>query len=358
MKNYFFTTIIISIVFGLGSGLAAYFIGSHYFNYDLSGFALTREFNLMDGASNLVIRDARKVIINQDDKSAETIDRVKNNLFSVVELEKDSEYLNFNNSISRAMLLTNDGWLLTIIENFNEDELISDLRIIDRNRNIYPIEDYNLIFDKVFLIKINNIDNAYIFNNLNYSNLKAGQSMIGFTIDGKITSTFLNEKITDQEILNSDKYIRDYDLVDNDNNYAFVFNIIGDFVGLSSPSGLYLANTINNKWLSSISENEFITPSLNINYLDLSKTIFLNEEYPEKGALIYPQLATSSPAYLAGLRVGDIILRVNGQELNQNNNLSELILQQSANDKVYLQYLRQGKEEELTISLKSQINEN
>ncbi len=357
MKNYFFTTIILSMIFGLGAGLAGYILGRYYISYDLAGFSLTREFDLMDGGSNLIIRDARKVIINQDDKSSETIDRVRANLLSVVELKSDDNFLNIDKKISQAIALTNDGWLLTIIPNSEKYKLEADLRIIDKDRNVYLIEDYSLAYDDVFFIKVSNLKNSIIFNNTHFSNLKAGQLLISFGINGDVSNTFLAEKNLDTYIFSSDSYARDYTLVD-DINEAFVFNITGDFVGLVHKSHLNLASIINSKWLSLIVEGEVRLPSLGISYLDLSKTIFLDGSHSDKGVLIYQNPATSSAAFLAGLRKNDVILRINGQELNQYNNLSTLILQQSVKDQIYLVYFRDGKEVEVSFLLSPQKNEN
>lgn len=357
MKNYLFITIIISIIFGLGSGLAGYILGRYYISYDLTGFALTREFNLMDGASNLIIRDARKVIINQDDKSAETISRVRSNLFNLIKIDKDREYLHFDDILSQAILLTNDGWLLVKIKDLKSYDIAKDLKIVDSERNIYSIDDHSLAFADFYFIKINDLKSANLFNSLKHLDLRAGQSLLAFSYNKEIVGVSLDEQSADSYIFNSDQDIRNFVLSGTIED-SFIFNINGDFLGISIDNKLYLSSLIHNKWLSLITQEEVLLPSLGLNYLDLSRTIFIEQKYPDKGALIYPILATSSPAYLAGLREGDIITRVNGQELNSNNNLSEIVLNHLAGDKLYISYLRDKDELELIVTLNSQINGN
>lgn len=58
-----------------------------------------------------------------------------------------------------------------------------------------------------------------------------------------------------------------------------------------------------------------------------------------------------SPADKAGLKSGDIILRLDGQKIDANNNLTALIGQKSPGDKVTLVVLRDSKEQTVEVTL-------
>jgi len=100
-------------------------------------------------------------------------------------------------------------------------------------------------------------------------------------------------------------------------------------------------------------------PFLGIYYRSLSKTdAVMKGDLPEKGALIsspsnQPSLAISnnSPAQKANLRLGDIILSLNGQEINAKNSLSNLLYKFKKGDEITLKILRADKEIEIKVQL-------
>jgi S1-C subfamily serine protease len=58
-----------------------------------------------------------------------------------------------------------------------------------------------------------------------------------------------------------------------------------------------------------------------------------------------------SSADQAGIKVGDIILSVNGDEVNPDQNLAQLISEYKPGDMVSLKIVRDGKEIEVKVSL-------
>lgn len=96
-------------------------------------------------------------------------------------------------------------------------------------------------------------------------------------------------------------------------------------------------------------------------YIDLSNGIFeKNAEFSGKGALVIgnknnPGVIKFSPAWNAGIREGDVILKVGADELNKEYNLSERIAEYQIGDEVEFLILRNGKEEVLTVKLGQQM---
>ncbi|MFA5813963.1 MAG: PDZ domain-containing protein, partial [Patescibacteria group bacterium] len=58
-----------------------------------------------------------------------------------------------------------------------------------------------------------------------------------------------------------------------------------------------------------------------------------------------------SPAELAGLKEGDIILTIDGAEIGRGNNLSNLLQTFSIGEKVSIDYLRAGEKKEAVITI-------
>jgi S1-C subfamily serine protease len=107
-------------------------------------------------------------------------------------------------------------------------------------------------------------------------------------------------------------------------------------------------------------KNELATrPYLGIYYLPISKAYALsNNLNRDRGALIYSPsgkqglaIISGSPAEKAGLKINDIIIAVNNQEVNLDNPLSDLLSQHKKGDVVEFLVIRDGQEIKIPINL-------
>jgi S1-C subfamily serine protease len=100
-------------------------------------------------------------------------------------------------------------------------------------------------------------------------------------------------------------------------------------------------------------------PVLGAYYLSITKALALGQGLSrDRGALIYSRSGTTglaliadSPAMRAGLQAGDIIISVNGTEINLDNPLSELVARYNRGDTLSLVILRAGEERTLEVKL-------
>jgi serine protease Do len=65
------------------------------------------------------------------------------------------------------------------------------------------------------------------------------------------------------------------------------------------------------------------------------------------------RVGRESPAEAAGIREGDVLLKMNGHDLASRDDLKELLEEQAPEDKVTFEMLRDGKSETLTLRLGS-----
>jgi len=68
---------------------------------------------------------------------------------------------------------------------------------------------------------------------------------------------------------------------------------------------------------------------------------------------LVPAIIKNSPADKAGLKAGDIITRINSQEINADNDLAVILSSYSPGDSIILDYLRQGNNLQVEIILDS-----
>ncbi len=114
--------------------------------------------------------------------------------------------------------------------------------------------------------------------------------------------------------------------------------------------------------LGKILESKKITrPFLGVRYLDLSTAVNIPSALSDgrtRGALLYGDeelgiaaVATGSPASQADLRQGDIIISVNGQTLNNQETLQNLVQGADVGSSLEVGYLRDGVEKKVIIPL-------
>ncbi len=366
MKNYIFITILLAIFFGLMAGLAGQIISRYYFSDDLDRFSLTREFNLLEGRSNLIIRDPRKVVVSQDAKIEETKEVINNSFFKLYNLDLVStDYLFLDKPLALAMAISSDGWMMAILEDnlesYSQEEILENFKIICHDRSIYSLSEFKF-FEKndlnLLFFKLENLNNLKVLNTVEMSKLQSAQSLLAYKGENKVALASLIDHGFKNEVFSSDSFNRELSVKTQEyfNNNSFIFDLSGDFVGyIDSQSQFHPVLVLEMYWRSFLSDEEIKEVFLGIHYLNLSHVKFLENNY-NRGAMIYASSSFSaflenSPAYNSGLLEGDLISEVNGLELNDNLDLSEYILGLNPGDEILINYYRQGQKDQVEIIL-------
>jgi len=144
-------------------------------------------------------------------------------------------------------------------------------------------------------------------------------------------------------------------------------NIDGQVIGINTAvagqgsQNIGFAIPINEaiKDIESVTKNGKISRAyIGVRYVSLSAEVAkLNNISVDYGAYITSSqngqsgIINGSPADKAGLKSGDIILKLDGQKIDENNNLTTLVGQKSPGDKVTLVILRDGKERDVEVTL-------
>ncbi len=94
---------------------------------------------------------------------------------------------------------------------------------------------------------------------------------------------------------------------------------------------------------------QFNRPYLGVAYRMLSKNVAVLNDLPE-GAYI-SQVVKDSAAEKAGLKVGDIVIKIDGTKLTEENTLATVISKKKTGDTITLTYFRDGKTQDTKATL-------
>ncbi len=398
-KNKILIVIILSVVFGLAGGVVGELITRFYIFENAFNIPFFGEINFSNnnyGGSNLIIRDAKKVVVEQDTKVNEIINSLSGSMVGVfekqattttietTEVEKETstglkirDSYQIRNELAQGFIITSDGWIITnyipqelqqlygkpaeIIK--EEKEIIfNNYVVITKDKKIYPVD--NIVYNKL---------SFYSFWHINASDLPVrkfaseseihnGQLAMAINWDDWAwLTTIIGQSLNKSSLVqSSDKNFSEIILDQNPPKEfwgSYLFNLGGELVGLINQEGKVepISNYI--PIINSLLKNKEIKQtSLGVNYIDLSTLISVESGVVEKGALIYKDnkgvaVIKDSPADLAGLQEGDIIISVDNIELDQNNNLSSVISRYFSGEQVNIIYLRGEEEKDVKIKL-------
>lgn len=355
-----FIIIIVALSFGALAGVMSAVMTGTYLKKSIDGMTNSKELDLADSVysrANLIIQDAKKVVVNQDVKIDETAASLQSVLLSA--FKKDDvkkEYYVLDDADAYGLILSNDGWIL--LGGFKDNNLVEDIKkytIISYDKKMYDLDQavsVKIAGDgSVVLAHLKSATNLPVRKMAYASDLKPGTTLLVVSPSGRTMISSLVTKVRPSLQLTSDKPDISLELADklgDDFKNSLIFNLGGDFVGfLDSTGGVRPNYVFLPAWRSLIATSKPSFPSLGVNYLNLSdiKAVGLKID---KGAWLKsidplrPAIIKGSPAEKAGLKEGDVIIRIDDQEIDSGHDLSEVISAYSAGDLIYVSYNRDG----------------
>lgn len=367
--------VILSMVFGFGAGVVGQIVADVYidpYGQDLLYQNLNTNINAVPIIPEL--RRVKKFLgIEQDFEVNNSIRKITPALVGIYLEKKES-----NNALNQIYLpqdlqtngfiLTSDGWLVSYGEVFT-DFKTSQLVVI-YNEKIFKIEEVitdsitNVVFLKIpannlpvvvlgdsdeailgqLAIVLNNLDEAVVVNikNTNYWGATSGSDFV-VTSEGYGESFLLTDSL-EETYLGSP-----------------LINLGGEVVGIikeiDQNSELVTAVPINQFRLiilDVLRSHIVKRPFLGVSYIDLAWVIGLDPKLTQgqnRGALVWQNPKRLTPAADVTLKEDDIILSIDGQLVDKNNSLTELIQQYRAGDEIILEILRDNKTISRTVTL-------
>ncbi len=374
LKKYrFWIIVVVAVLCGLSAGVLGEIVTRVYFLKDFSVPYLSSDLNINDlnsSRSNLVIRDAKKVVVNEDVKIGETLSSLKPALVGIFKETATStsaviknNYYQLDKPFLTGLVITADGWvMISIPAELKKDFNYKNLVVVTSDRRSYKIDKINILNNvpgDLYLVHLNGALNLSIKKNITRSDLSLGQSLLVVKNISSILPTSLVSIDKGQKVLSSDSLELQLTLAGNIPDtfkHSFVFNLNGDLVAIIDESGNVISVFAYDSYLQNIlKKNPSFRPYLGVNYLDLTNIKPLGLSL-EKGAWLIDSedklaILKDSPAQYAGLKAGDVISWINNQEINSANDLADIIATYKSGDSITVTYWRNDQEQETKVIL-------
>jgi len=266
-----------------------------------------------------------------------------------------------------GVIISNDGYIVTnnhVIEQSKEIEVVLNDRRTFQAKLIGTDPGTDIA-----VLKIEGKNLPYITSG-NSDSLRVGEWVLAvgnpFNLTSTVTAGIVSAKGRSLDIL-SDKYkiesfIQTDAALNQGNSGGALVNLKGELVGINtailSPSGAYSGNSfavpvsIVNKVVADIIEyGEVQRAILGISIKEIDSELAKKLEMDEIKGVYIEGVREDGAAAEAGVKVGDIIIAINGVPVNSSAEIQEQVSRYRPNQKVELSLLRNKKEVKIAVTL-------
>ncbi|MFO7807378.1 MAG: S1C family serine protease [Candidatus Moraniibacteriota bacterium] len=405
----FFLFVVLFLIIGGFAGVVA----DRFVMPWLSGFESLQKYSFFQKANERVtiIERTKEVNVQEDYSVANTAERVLPSVVSIISFEEKEESSesfrrkiksskDIQDNIKTGLVLTGDGLIVSVMDNITK-EIVNEkntnnqeseklpeevekkgykYKVLVKNGKEYDarikaIDPYsNLVFYKI------EADNLVTPNLGNSQNLEMGEkTVVCGNANGEYQNTFFSGIIQERDksftLLNSElsssekmegALMVNAD-ISNKNIGGPVVDFNGDVVGIANEiekdgkkAGFVVPiDQVKPIMDEVIQKGEIKRPFFGAYYLSINREIALLNDLPvNEGALVYSfsgqqglAVIKNSPADKAGVKIGDIITKVEDTDVNLENSLAEIISSFKPGDELKLEVLRSGEKKEITVEL-------
>jgi Trypsin-like serine proteases, typically periplasmic, contain C-terminal PDZ domain len=367
-KSHFRSTKTFLAVLGVAVVLAIGGLGGAYISQLFESNANPSLNSGVDG--NATVTDAESSIASVAEKVGPSVVSI------ITQTRSASSFGASGEAAGTGIIVSKDGYIMT---NNHVLESATDVSVVDSKGELY--EDVTIIgrdpLNDVAFLKIKS-DKTFTAAELgNSSTIRTGQQVVAIgnalgQYSNTVTSGIISgtgRPITADTATGETESLTD--LIQTDasinpgNSGGPLVNMAGQVIGINTAivedaNGIGFAIPINatKGVLAGVLETGKVSRSyLGVNYLTVTPDVA--REYNlsvNSGAYIYATgtanpVASGSPAEKAGLKSGDIIIKINNETLGTQGSLSSILGQYRPDDKLTITYLRDGNEKTTTVTL-------
>ncbi|MFA7662954.1 MAG: S1C family serine protease, partial [Patescibacteria group bacterium] len=335
----------------------------------------------------VTIETVKDVTVTEETRVAEVIDDMQKKTVDIYVKQKAtndlvSQVILPSEVLVRGVVLSSDGWIISLDRGFDLDKVsyvndksdetdqLHDYFIVTSDNKHYPVtkilKDPN---SEIVFLKTDAKDLASAKIGTK-DDLTLGEVLLVFASD-RYLETGVGQNnyqvpTKDNSIMKSTDSFSDYVLLTTDVYNAQAgspaVDLSGAVIGLMAEKNvimptLYLRNLITQVLGggNDLENGTYLSrPFFGVDYIDLHKQKGITDDRFKdltSGALVYGNPTAGGPAAIAGIKNADVILQINGENVNGRRNLSELIWQYSPESTLDVKVLSGGKEKNLNVVL-------
>ena len=376
---YFFVCLLFGI---LGGILGELFINNYFSSQGLQLTSVWQQSDISSSNNDKQVIILRSSEINKKESDLNTlVEAAGASVVGIFQSKAGGETMWENiylpsEQLGNGLILTADGWIVTsdLILPANTENLV----VILADKNILAVE--RIVKDTASgatFLKVNT-QGLKVVKFGSRENWAPGEQLL--VLANSVANGGIKAIMTNLEKTNYQQLSKSQDLIQSSEVYSKkvllndkvskeffgspVVNLTGEIVGIvygGASANLLLPQDYFSQSLKSIlAVDEISRPYLGVNYLDLSHIVGIDKNISESrtsGAVLYgekgtlPAVLPESPAAQAGLKAGDIIIKVNNELVDQKHSLTELVQQYRIGDALKLTVIFQGNEREIEVVL-------
>ena len=390
MKKNNYKLIFLLVLFtaiGIASGIVGSLVGRSYLIKESFNLPFFNDVSISKdglGSSNLVIREPKNVVVQQDIKIQETIASAQNSIVGIYKKnintnqEKEEDAFNADNhylsrdQLGQGFVITSDGWIISSYTPTEIKSVILKLGDGAKKQTIAALKNYVFVASDKKVYEVDNLVYDRLLDLSFWHAKTSGLQVRQFAEDGEINigqqAVLMNNKkwglpiviVGKQEtdlVQSSDVFVDGLVLnekLDDVFYNSFLINLSGDLVAMINSEGKVIsARSFANLVGSILKDQKIARPFFGVNFTLLSDFV----DYAEgSGAIIAKDddgvsVVKNSPAEKAGLKEGYVIIAVNNMEINNYNSLNKVLSTYKPGDEIEIKLLINNQVKNIKVKL-------
>jgi len=372
-RGYIFSVVVLGIIFGFIAG----FVASLSQDYVVEKVPFLKNLVLESEpfTGEVIIKNESDSVREREERIENIINNSKNSVVAIylknagLELSALNSYFD-NEMVGNGVVVTKDGYIVIpkdLIDSMDNYIVVtSDNKVHDITHH-YHDPAAHLSFIKI------SVDNLPSSDFVKMSEVKVGEEIFVLNANQELLPIFIQtvdtlESSLVTKVLSSDlvnNVFKTSTILDEEFVGSPVYNYMGQIVGLNlgNDKSLFPGELVSEVTNNLLNNKEIVRPYLGVNYINLESVAGLSDKFSQnliKGALLYGDstlgvsaVVGDSPADLASLSEGDIIMKINDVEIDKSNDLSTILANISPQQEITLVVLKSGVETNEIITLET-----